>query len=162
MIRPAYKPRPEPAIAGFTLVELMIALAIMAFGVLGYTFLQSRALQTRVFAREMNRATIVAQSVLEQLTALPYDHDLLSSGSHPPSGTGVTQEGQQWFQTNEGNFRYYTRWVVTDNTPVTDIKLIEIYTAWEKKDPDTGAITLGGYNTANPRPTLRSFMRKHD
>ena len=159
-----YKPQ-----AGFTLVELMIALAIMAFGVLGYTFLQARALQGRVFAREMGRATIVAQSFLEDLTSRPYDDDQLADNAsdnqptlYPASGTGVSREGKQWFQTNEGNFRYYTRWEVTAGIPSNDIKLIEVYTAWEKKDPDTGTISLGGYNTAAPRPTLRTFMRNHD
>jgi len=156
---------------GFTLIELMIAMAIMAFGVLGYTFLQSRSLQNRVFSREMNRATIIAQDFTEQLMALPYNHSLLdadTSGNpttHPLSGSGVTKDGQQWIVTTEGNFRYYTRWVVTAGIPDTNVKLIELFTVWEKKSPDDGTISLGGYKkrdgSINHQLAIRSFMRDH-
>jgi len=152
---------------GFTVIELMIAMAVMAFGILGYSFLQSRSLQNRVFAREMNRATTVAQEVMEELMALPYNHALLADENtdgtptnYPANGSGVTRDGKQWFVRTDGNFRYYTRWEVTAGIPTTGIKLIELFTAWEKKTPD-GTITLGGYNSSNPLPTFRSFMRNH-
>jgi len=162
-------------VKGFTLIELMIAMAVMAFGVLGYTFLQSRSLQNRVFSREMNRATIIAQDFTEQIMALPYNHPLLADvddGSdaptvHPPSGEGVTMDSTQWLLTTDGNFRYYTRWEVTAGLPNTDIKMIELFTAWEKKSPDDGEITLGGYkktdgsNAINHQLAIRSFMRDH-
>ncbi len=157
---------------GFTIVELMIAMAIMAFGVLGYTFLQSRALQNRVFARELNRGTIIAQDFMERLMALPYNHTLLDDNAsglppttHPPNGSGVTKDGKEWVETTEGNFRYYTRWEVTANLPDTDIKLIELFTVWEKKSADDGTISLGGYkkedDSINHQLALISFMRDH-
>ena len=157
--------KPPNSIAGFTIIELMIAMAIMAFGVLGYTFLQSRALQNRVYAREMNRATIIAQDFMEQIMALPYNHALLDPSIHPVSGDGETKDGNQWFLTTEGNFDYYTRWEITANLPNTDIKLIELFTVWEKKSSDDGNISLGGYKkndgAINHRLSLRSFMRDH-
>jgi len=150
---------------GFTIIELMIAMAIMAFGVLGYTFLQSRALQNRVFARDMNRGTIVAQDFMERVMALPYNHALLAPSDHPASGNGVTKDSKQWFLTTEGKFNFYTRWEVTDGLPTTDIKLIELFTVWEKKSADDGSISLGGYKkedgSINHRLSLRSFMRDH-
>ena len=153
------------SIAGFTIIELMIAMAIMAFGVLGYTFLQSRSLQNRVFAREMNRGTIIAQDFMERIMALPYNHTLLDPSDHPASGVGETKDGKQWFLTTEGKFRYFTRWEVTAGLPNTDIKLIELFTVWEKKNPDDGTISLGGYKkrdgSINHQLALRSFMRNH-
>ncbi len=157
---------------GFTIIELMVAMAIMAFGVLGYTFLQSRALQNRVFAREMNRATIIAQDFMEQIMALPYNHSLLADNdsdttptTHPPNGSGVAKDGKEWVETTEANFRYYTRWEVTAGLPDTDIKLIKLFTVWEKKSADDGAISLGGYkkedDSINPKLALISFMRDH-
>jgi len=150
----------------------MIAMVVMAFGVLGYSFLQSRSLQNRVFAREMNRATIIAQDFMEQLVALPYNHPLLADDdsdinptSHPPNDLGVSKDGKQWFLTSEGNFNYYTRWEVTAGLPNTDIKMIELYTVWEKKDTSTSNISLGGYKktdgTINHQLSIRSFMRNH-
>ena len=163
------KQRPDN---GFTLIELMVAMAIMAFGVLGYTFLQSRALQNRVFARELNRGTIIAQDFMERLMALPYKHDLLDDNAsdgtpttHPPNGSGVAKDGKEWVETTEGNFRYYTRWEVTADLPDTDIKLIELFTVWEKKSADDGTISLGGYKkedgSINHKLALISFMRDH-
>jgi len=73
--------------------------------------------------------------------------------------------GKQWFLTTEGKFNYYTRWVVTADLPTTDIKLIELFTVWEKKSADDGTISLGGYKkedgSINHRLSLRSFMRDH-
>ncbi len=167
-----YSPQKSTSKKGFTLIELMVAMVVMAFGVLGYSFLQSRSLQNRVFAREMNRATIIAQEFMEQLVALPYDHLLLADNdsdsnptSHPPNSLGVSKDGKQWFLTSEGNFNYYTRWEVTAGLPNTDIKMIELYTVWEKKDPGNNNISLGGYKktdgTINHQLSIRSFMRNH-
>ena len=158
---------------GFTIIELMIAMAIMAFGVLGYTFLQIRSMQNRVFSREMNRATIIAQEFMEEIMALPYNHTLLTDAadgsssptSHPTGGTVVTRDGKQWVPTTEGNFNYYTRWEVTAGVPDTDIKLIELFTVWEKKSADDGTMSLGGYKkrdgSINHQLAIRSFMRDH-
>ena len=62
---------------GFTLIELMIAMAVMAFGILGFTFLNCRALNNRTFSRDLNRATVTAERVAENLMYLEYDDLLL-------------------------------------------------------------------------------------
>lgn len=157
---------------GFTLIELMIAMVVMAFGVLGYSFLQSSSLRNRLFSREMNRATIIAQDFMEQIMALPYKHTLLADNAndnnpttHPPNGSGVTKDGQQWILSTDGNFKYYTRWKVTAGCPNTDIKLIELFTVWETKHPDDSPMPLRGYKkqdgTINHKLAIRSFMRDH-
>jgi len=112
---------------GFTLIELMIALVILAFGILGFLFLQGQAVQGRVFGREMSRATFVAQSNMEELLSMDFGHSLLSPGSHPTAGEGGTDAlgtGTLVLTDTLGNFNYYTNWVIPALTN-TNVKTIQ-------------------------------------
>ncbi len=168
-------------IKGFTLVELMIAMAVMAFGILGFTLLNVRALNNRTFYREMNRSTFIAERAAEILTHLKYDDDLIvddvdaSASEYPTAAdndgdtdtftdmdyTVSSKAGKKWYRIELGKQRYYLRWEVLTGSdtvaPGNNVKLIRIYSAFEKKDPDTGNIVLGGYNPAKIGPTIITF-----
>ncbi len=170
-------------INGFTLIELMIAMAIMAFGILGFTLLNARALNNRTFYREMSNSTFIAERAAEVLTHLKYDDDMIdddnadnaasayptASDSDGDTGTfagmdfTISNKTEKWYRIAHGKQNYYLRWEVTagsdivSDTPNDDIKLIRIFTAFEKKDPDTGNIVLGGYNPAKIGPTIITF-----
>ena len=125
---------------GFTLIELMISLVVLAFGILGFLFLQGRAVQGRVFAREMSRATFVAQSNMEELLSMDFDHTLLSPGAHPTAGEGGTDAlgtGTLVLTEPLGNFNYYTNWVIPALTN-PNVKTIQMTVTWQYKDPDSG------------------------
>ncbi len=125
---------------GFTLIELMIALVVLAFGILGFLFLQGRAVQGRVFAREMSRATFVAQSNMEELLSMDFSHALLSTGTHPTAGEGGTDAlGSGTLVRTEtlGNFNYYTNWIIPTVTN-PNVKTIQMTVTWQYKDPDLG------------------------
>lgn len=126
--------------AGFTLIELMIALVVLAFGILGFLFLQGRAVQGRVFGREMSRATFVAQSNMEELLSMDFTHSLLSQGAHPTAGEGGTDAlgtGTLVLTEPLGNFNYYTNWVIPALTN-SNVKTIQMTVTWQYKDPDLG------------------------
>lgn len=126
---------------GFTIIELMVAMAVLAFGILGFMFMQGRATQGRTFSREMTRATIVAQSQVESLLALDFDNGLLGTGSHPTAGEDTVDgsvDGQ--LSTNLGNFIYQTSWVVTGSTS-SKLKSVIVTTQWQIKDPVLGMQT---------------------
>lgn len=171
---------------GFTLIELMIAMAVLAFGILGYTFLNSRAISNRTFSRDLNRATVIAEQVAENLMYLKYDDPLLDDNNSDTVATKypidtstaymgyiVTTKGytnpqgatftDKWFTVQQEKQCYHLRWeVVTGNDGVTGspgskVKLIRIFAAFEKKDPDSGGIILGGYNPARIGPTILTF-----
>ena len=121
---------------GFTLIELMVSLVVLAFGILGFLSLQGQAVQGRVFAREMSRATFVAQSNMEELLSMDFSHALLSAGTHPTSGEGGTDAlgtGTLVRTKTLGNFNYFTYWKVTSVN--ADIKTIEMRVTWQDKDP---------------------------
>jgi len=168
-------------IEGFTLVELMIAMAVMAFGILGFTLLNVRSLNNRTFYREMSRSTFIAERAAEVLTHLKYDNDLIAdamdanASEYPTASdndgdtdtfagmlyTVNSKAGKKWYRTTHGKQRYYLRWEVLTGSdtipPGNNIKLIRVYTAFEKKDLDTGNIVLGGYNPTKIGPTIVSF-----
>ncbi|THB81797.1 MAG: prepilin-type N-terminal cleavage/methylation domain-containing protein [Desulfobacteraceae bacterium] len=59
---------------GFTLLELLIALAIFAIGILGMVKMQIAATKGNSSARTVTEATTVGQDLLERLILLPYTH----------------------------------------------------------------------------------------
>ncbi len=115
-------------------------MAVMAFGILGFMFMQGRAAQGRTAGREMGRATIVAQNYSETLLTLDYSDSLLSVGSHPSTAED-TSDGtvDSQMSTKYGNFIYNTTWTVSDNT--TNLKTIVVNTNWTLKDNKTGLQT---------------------
>ncbi len=111
---------------GFTIIELMVAMMVLAFGILGFMFMQGRAIQGRTFSREMSRATIVAQNQIEDLRLLDLNDSHLSTGSHPNVST------------NMNGFIYKTSWVVTGTSKM---RSIIVTTQWQIKDPVLGMQT---------------------
>ncbi len=125
---------------GFTVIELMVAMAVMAFGLLGFIFMQSRAAQGRLAGREMSRATVVTQNCCETLRTLAYNNSLLSVGSHPTAAED-TSDGivDNKISTKYGNFTYNTIWTVSNDS--TNMKTIIVNTNWRLKDNHTGMQT---------------------
>ncbi len=72
---------------GFTLIEVLIALVILAVGLLGVTAMQITAIRGNHFSDNLTRATVLAQNKLEELKHLPYYDSKLSSGQAPQQMT---------------------------------------------------------------------------
>lgn len=70
---------------GFTLVELLIALAILAVGLLGLAGMQVSAMTGNKSANRLSAMTAVAQMAMEDLMAKPIDDPIYSA-----SATGQT------------------------------------------------------------------------
>jgi prepilin-type N-terminal cleavage/methylation domain-containing protein len=68
---------------GFTLVEVMIALGILSFGVLAVASMQSSALLGTSRSNSVTIATNIATDRMERLMAIPYDNlAVLGSGNN--------------------------------------------------------------------------------
>lgn len=65
---------------GFTLVELLIALAILAVGLLGLAGMQINAIRANAFANKLSAAVAVAQGVMENTLARPATDALFHNG----------------------------------------------------------------------------------
>lgn len=107
---------------GFTLIEVMIALVILAVGLLGLAALQLTAVKSNAFSSEMTYATMKAQEYAEVFKNLPFtDTDLDPAGN--PHAAMESSKGVQ----------YTVTWNVTDNVPATDMKSINITVQWKSR-----------------------------
>ncbi|MGD8345107.1 MAG: type IV pilus modification protein PilV [Desulfobacterales bacterium] len=73
----------ETSTRGFTLIEVLIAMAIFAIGILAVTTMQMRSINQNASARLQTEATTLAADWMEQLLALPYDDPWLDEASSP-------------------------------------------------------------------------------
>ncbi len=73
------------AAAGFTLLEVMVALAVFSVGLLAVFSMHISALRTNTVARGVTENITAAAAKAEQLMALAYDDDSLAAGWHQPA-----------------------------------------------------------------------------
>ena len=93
---------------GFTLIEILIAICILGFGLLATAQMQAMAIKGNAFANKTTMGSTLAQNKMEELRGL----------ASPVSGAD-TEEG-------------YTRtWTVIDNTPATDLRTLTIRVTWK-------------------------------
>jgi type IV pilus assembly protein PilV len=98
---------------GFTLLEVMIALVILAVGLLGLASLQIMAIKSNSYGQQMTVASTMAQNQLEQLRR--------TTGTLTSGGDSVTDQ----------NGIAYTRiWTVTPNSPQTGASTVVITISW--------------------------------
>jgi prepilin-type N-terminal cleavage/methylation domain-containing protein len=129
---------------GFTLIELMVAMVVMAFGILGFIFLQTRSIEGRFFSREMNRAITVAQQQMDILMGLDFNDSLLSMGNHPTAAEDTADgNSDNQLTINYQNFVYNTTWISSpidvdgDGINDSNFKKITVNCRWVLKDSAT-------------------------
>lgn len=67
---------------GFTLVEVLVGLVILAIGLLAIAGMQITSVKGNFFSNNITQASILAQSRLEELKNLDVNHGDLSLGTH--------------------------------------------------------------------------------
>jgi len=106
---------------GFTLLEVIVAISILTFGLLAVASMQMTAIRGNYNASNITEATTVAQDRLEDLMGLLYSDPLLAPGNGlsdpaPPSPSGYT-----------------ITYDVSDNNPMTNTRLITMTVQWQDK-----------------------------
>jgi prepilin-type N-terminal cleavage/methylation domain-containing protein len=64
---------PKRREGGFTLIELMVAIAILSFGILAVATMQTTAMRANFRGYRLTEATTLAQDRIEYLTTQPFD-----------------------------------------------------------------------------------------
>ena len=110
---------------GFTLLEVMIAVAILAFGILAVASMQTSSMYGDSVANRLTEGTGWAGSKMEELLAIPETDARLSTGTHGPETV------------MSGVSRYEVNWEVIDSVdslnPLEDAKLIVVTVTWQDK-----------------------------
>lgn len=120
--------------AGFTLIEVLIALAILSIGILGVSLMQLWAINGNSRANHLTAATVFGSDQIEQMLSWDYNDDRLKPNNNktytlPDDTTSITADGYQ--ADSDGFCQAY--WQVTDDTPVTDSKTIDVTVYWSQK-----------------------------
>jgi prepilin-type N-terminal cleavage/methylation domain len=68
---------------GMSLIEVLIALTILAFALLGLMPLFAGAVKTAASANQLTNANTLAREKLEELSGYPRDSTLIAEGVHP-------------------------------------------------------------------------------
>jgi type IV pilus assembly protein PilV len=103
---------------GITLLEVIIAIAILTFGLLSVGVMQASSIKGNSFARGTTEGTTWAGDAVERLMMLSYDHDDLDQAQNP-------------HQAVEG--RYTITWNITDDTPIANTKTLDITVTWNDR-----------------------------
>lgn len=82
---------PLPKRNGFTLIEALVALLVLSFGVLALTAIQMKSMQSSHAAYQRSMATIAAQDLVERLWVEMADNPPLC-----PNGAGLTAVVDAW------------------------------------------------------------------
>ena len=95
---------------GFTLVEIMIAISILAIALLGLASVTVVIIKSNTFSKTMTTATTLANDKMEQLKKTSY--------AGLASGTDTLES-------------IYTRtWTVTQNSPATGMNTVVVTVQW--------------------------------
>ena len=108
--------------AGFTLVEVLVAMSLLSIALLGFASVGVNAIHNDSLSRKSNVASALAQAKLEQLRSLPYSNTEWTSGSHTESG--LDEDG------NTGG-EYTRTWVVTvDYDGHSGLRRVSVTVSW--------------------------------
>ncbi len=99
---------------GFTLIEVLITMTILAFGILAVASMQIWGIRGNSTAIWHTEAATTAADRIERLMTLAYDHADLATGAHGP----VTKDD------------YTLNWQVTTDAPVNNTKTIVVTVTW--------------------------------
>ena len=121
--------------SGFTLIEVMITLAIFSIGFLAVWALQHTSTKSNTTARNLTIATVCASDQMERLIELPYLDDNLTAGNHTPTQATDRIDNNYNGTVDElgESGPLSISWVVTDNTPILRSKQITVTVMWNNQ-----------------------------
>jgi prepilin-type N-terminal cleavage/methylation domain-containing protein len=98
---------------GFTLVEIIIAIALFGIGVLALAAVMPMGINRNNKAGQLSRASELVAARAEQFLATPYTEPGLAPGTHDDPG-------------NPYEDQYHVRWTVEEDQPIAYCKRVTI------------------------------------
>ncbi len=133
---------------GYTLIEILIAIAILAFGLMAVATMQITAIKTNAIASGISQGLTLGQARVEELMNLPYGHDDLKDWDGDGTGKDLDNDGVDDDEDNFGlkhtvgeadnstpetNDGYTIYWNVAVDEPVISSKTIRVIVTWTEK-----------------------------
>ncbi len=122
---------------GFTLLEVLVAIVLLTFGLLGVAAMQAMAIKGNAFAGGVTEATTLAGDRMEYLMTLPYDDlDVEDTDGDGTAGLDDATAGtadQNRTYNNENGMQYDLYWNTVRNAPTADNTTIKIIVTWKDR-----------------------------
>ena len=128
---------------GFTLMEVLIAIAVFAIGMLAVGSMQISAVNNNFAARMRTEATILGSEKMEELMSLANYNDPLLSDDNTHT----------WPDPVDPDAIYCIEWDVVDNYPLASTKTISLSVRWTENE-----LGCGNFDTKEHRVDL-DFIR---
>ena len=114
---------------GFTLIEVLVAMAVFSLALLGLEKMHLTAIQVNATASRLTQATTLAQDKVERLMAMPYDDPMLADTTATGSTTTYPNTGHP--DPSPPPQGYTITWEVDTDVPSPGLKTINIFVAWK-------------------------------
>ncbi len=143
---------------GFTLIEVMITLAVLFVGILAMSLMQVQAIKGNSSAFSRTNANAIALTFLEELRRIPFDDSNLTAGTDlnagkaPAGGNPIPANADH--QYNPANFPALSGMYQISGNNIVDNSGKQFQLFW---NVITTSITVGT-NTYSPYCTIRLFM----
>jgi type IV pilus assembly protein PilV len=122
---------------GFSLVEVLIAMVVLAVALMGLATLQARCIRSNDLANRTTQATNLAQVKLEELLFRT------ATGEHFDAGLTVDDENPVAVPADDQGAIFTRRWRFTDDDPVPAARTIVVMVTWEDAMGDHNAEVTG-------------------
>ena len=129
--------------AGMTLIEVMIAIMLLAIGVAGMAAIQILAMRDEAIAREDNDASRIARDVLEQIQRMPFasvavtaayeEPAWIQTAGYDPGEVPVSVRTPDVVDTPSGEIDqkvYDVTWRVTAVAGQSSLRNVDVQVAW--------------------------------
>lgn len=122
----------------FTLIEILVAMLIFAFGILAVTTMDLTSTQVNSRAADMTEATALSRQKMEELLNMAFDDANLTD----TNGNGLAGLDDNTTDTADFNevptdlTRYTLFWNIAGNQPVNDAKTIRVIVTWQNRGED--------------------------
>jgi type IV pilus modification protein PilV len=120
--------------SGFTLIEVLITIAILSVGILGVMTMQIRATSSNAEARKVTESTSWVSDQFERLMAIPYDDGQMDPGNYTPVNTIVNNPNAAFSEVGPYTVTYT---VFNEDNPIPNVKAIDVTVTWDTGDQRT-------------------------
>ena len=115
--------------AGFTILEVLAALAIFSIGFLAVMALQTSSIRGNARARGVTDISVYAADRIEKLMALPFSDANLVAGNYPAGGQavdGIDNNYDSWIDEANETGPLTVTWTIVNDWPILNVKTITV------------------------------------
>jgi type IV pilus assembly protein PilV len=135
--------------AGFTLIEVMIAMTILSVGLMSIAVAQLTAIKVSSRSKHLQDAMFLAREEMDTLSAIQPDPDPLV-GSYFGTPRTINDPALQLGSDPDDTTRYTRQTVITPNQPASGLARVVVTVTWDNANAGgTSQIQLGSVMRIN-------------